>query len=152
MIWKTIIKQIKINASAEKVWQVLLEPEMYQKWAKEFSPDSYYINSENLALGSKIIFTDKSMSYGLIGKVTINQPNAQIQFTYDGQMTGGIEDYTSEMVIKNLKDSTETYTLSEIGGVTTLDINAPMGEEWYDDMLLTWDKALQTIKKLSEEK
>jgi uncharacterized protein YndB with AHSA1/START domain len=151
MISKPIIKQIKINATAEKVWQVLLEPEMYQKWAKEFSLGSYYINSENLAVGSKVVFTDDSI-YGLIGKVTINETNKQIQFTYEGQISNGVEDYTSEDVINGLKGSTETYILSESEGITTLEIDAPMGEAWYDDMILSWDKALTVIKELAESK
>jgi hypothetical protein len=152
MIWKPIIKQIKINANAQTVWNVLLDSEMYKKWAKEFAPNSYYINTENLAVGSNIIFTDDSKTYGMIGKVTTNDQAKQIQFTYDGQLSNGKEDYTSEMVTSGLKGSTETYTLNENEGITTLEINAPMGEDWYDDMLVSWDKALMVIKELSEVK
>jgi hypothetical protein len=152
MIWKPIIKQIKINANAQTVWSVLLDPEMYKKWAKEFAPNSYYINTENLAVGSNIIFTDDSKTYGMIGKVTTNDQAKQIQFTYVGQLFNGEEDYTSEMVTSGLKGSTETYTLIENEGATTLEINAPMGEDWYDDMLVSWDKALSVIKELSEVK
>lgn len=38
----TLNYHIEIEASAEKVWQVLTDFELYKQWAKAFSPQSQF--------------------------------------------------------------------------------------------------------------
>lgn len=44
----------------------------------------------------------------------------------------------------------EQYHLTESDGVTTLDIDTVMADEYHEFMMEAWDKALVRIKELAE--
>ena len=147
MSFKPIVKQIDINASASKVWDILFSDSTYRIWAGVFSESSYF--ETDWKVGSKALFTDKE-GYGLLGTITQNIPQQTMSIEYNGQLAQGIEDFTSEEVLKGIKGSTETYNLSESDGITTLNVSLTINENWFDMMDEGWSKAVVKIKELSE--
>lgn len=145
---KKIKKSIDINASKERVWDVLLNNKFTQIWHAEFSEGSHA--ETDWKVGSKASFTDKSKG-GLVGKVITHEPNEVIAVEYQGVVVNGVEDYSSNDA-RNVQGGLEKYQLSEKKGVTHLSIACDMGEVFFESMSLAWDKALQKIKQLSESK
>lgn len=144
---KVIRKSIRINASKEKLWEVLFTEPYTRIWYEEFSKGSYA--ETDWRLGSKAIFKDDSHS-GLIGKVVANQPNSLLSVEYTGVLEGGKEDYESD-IAKQVQGGRETYVISESEGSTLLEIEGDMAPEYFDIMSDAWDRALEKVKVLSEK-
>lgn len=142
-----IKKSISINAPKEKVWEVLLQDHYNRQWFAEFSEGTKA--ETDWQVGSKVLYTDASGS-GMIGKIITNRPAETLDVEYEGFVADGQEDYTSEGA-QALKGGRETYRLSEANGVTQLAIESDMSAEWFEQMSLAWDRALQKIKELSEK-
>ena len=142
----TIKKSIEISAPPEKVYEVLVNDKYLPVWYEAFSKGSRA--ETDWKVGSKAVFTDDGLS-GLVGRIVVNDPGKEISIEYLGVLTGGKEDYESEMA-KNFKGARETYRLSGQNGTTRLDVECDMGEDYADHMSAMWDKALQKIRELSE--
>jgi hypothetical protein len=145
MTLKPINKQITIIATAEKVWKVLLSKETYLEWAKVFQEGSDYIAEKNFEKGSKVVFGDGAGN-GMVALISINEPNHKIQFTFTGEIKDGVESSIGEM-----DGTTETYTLTQDGDGVLLEVETFMGDQWFEMMDKAWDKAMPTIKELSEK-
>lgn len=145
---KRIKMSIEINAPKEKVWEVLLNDQYTRQWYAEFSEGSHA--ETDWKEGSKAVFTDNTHS-GLISKVTKNKPFEVFSLEYQGVVMAGEEDYESQ-VAKEIKGGLEAYQLSEMEGKTTLNIESDMGDEYFDSMSASWEKALKKVKQLSEKK
>ena len=50
---------------------------------------------------------------------------------------------------KAMSGTEETYELSDSNGTTKLVISVDMGEDYFDEMSVAWDAALQRISELS---
>jgi uncharacterized protein YndB with AHSA1/START domain len=144
---QTIKKSIEINASKEKVWEVLTDDSYTRIWYAEFHEGSHAIT--DWKLGSKAIFTDGKGS-GIIAKIVKNDPTEILSMEYTGMLADGKEDYESEMAC-GVAGGRETYILSEKEGVTTLDLEGDMNDEMYDMMSGLWEKAFGKVKELSEQ-
>jgi Activator of Hsp90 ATPase homolog 1-like protein len=145
MSLKPINKQITINATADKVWKVLLSKETYLQWASVFQEGSDYLATDNFIQGSKVIFGDGTGN-GMVALVSINEINHKIQFTFTGESKDGVEKSMGEF-----DGMTETYTLTQNGEEILLNVETSMMDEWYDSMDKAWDKAMVIIKELSEK-
>jgi uncharacterized protein YndB with AHSA1/START domain len=145
MTLKPINKQIVINATPDKIWEILLSKETYLQWAKVFVEGSTYEAENNFEKGSKVIFGDGTGN-GLVAMVTINEPNHKIQFTYTGEISEGVEKSAG-----SFDGATETYSLTQNGEGVLLEVETSMGDEWYDSMDKAWDQAIVIIKELSEK-
>jgi uncharacterized protein YndB with AHSA1/START domain len=143
---ETIKKSIEINASKEKVWDVLLNDKFTRIWYAAFSEGSHA--DTDWKVGSKALFTDNTRS-GLVGKVLTNQPHEIISLEYEGLVNDGIEDYESD-IAKFVKGGLETYRLSEKNGVTHVSISCDMGMDYFESMSEAWEKGLQKVKELAE--
>lgn len=144
---KTIKKSIDVNASKEKVWEVLTADNYTRIWYAEFHEGSHA--TTDWKQGSKASFTDNDGN-GIIGVIAVSEPYKEIVIEYSGMIMNGKEDFESDFA-KAIKGGRETYILTEKGGVTTLDTEAPMSDEMYDEMSGLWDKALAKFKKLAEQ-
>lgn len=143
---KTIKKSIDINASKEKVWDVLMNDKYERIWYAEIREGAHA--ETDWQVGSKALFTDERKA-GVVGKVISNKPHEVIAVEYQGIVVNGVEDYNSSDA-KNIKGGLEKYELKEKKGVTHLSIACDMPETYYKSMSEAWDRALQKIKKLSE--
>lgn len=146
MEMKVITKSIEIMAPKEKVWKVLLDDKCTRIWYAEFSEGTHA--ETDWQVGSKAVFTDNSNS-GMVSKVIVNKPGEMLSIEHQGIVMDGKEDYESEMA-KAIKGGREIYLLSGKNGITQLSIESDMAEEMFESMSLSWGKALQKIKELSE--
>jgi uncharacterized protein YndB with AHSA1/START domain len=143
---------IEINASKEKVWDVLLGKETYPQWTKAFSEDSNVIT--DWQKGSKALFHDGN-NKGMVSRIAENIPNEFLSIEHLGMYNNGVEDYESEHV-KMWAGAKENYTLTNENGKTNLHIFMEMDEteankpmiDMFTDM---WPKALAKVKELSEK-
>ena len=143
---KTIKKSIAINASKEKVWDVLIKDEHSRLWYAAFSEGSHA--QTDWQVGSNAVFTDNS-GCGMIARIVENKPAEVLDMEFIGELKDGKEEYESDAA-KAMQGGHETYRLSGSNGVTHLAIASDMGADYFDMMSAAWDKALQQIKSLSE--
>lgn len=142
---------IQINATREKVWDVLFGKETYPLWTTAFSEGSKV--ETDWKKGSKALFIDES-NRGMVSKIADNIPNKYMSIEHLGMYDNGVEDYESEHV-KMWAGAKENYTLTEADGKTTLDIFMEMDESeknkpMIDMFAKMWPKALAKVKELAE--
>lgn len=143
--------RIEINATREKVWDVLFGKETYPLWTTAFSEGSKV--ETDWKKGSKALFLDAS-NRGMVSRIAENVPNEFMSIEHLGMYDNGVEDYESEH-IKMWAGAKENYTLTEADGKTTLDIFMEMDEseknkQMIDMFAKMWPKALIKVKELAE--
>ncbi|GAB3513447.1 SRPBCC family protein [Emticicia fontis] len=143
---KTIRKSIEINASDEKVWDVLTQDTYTREWLAIFSPGSYALT--DWQLGSKVVFADHTGS-GIIGRIIVYNPYELLSIEYYGVLNDNKEDFDSPEA-DIFKGAREIYQLSSNEGKTVLDIESDISEGAFDTMSESWDEALIKIKSLAE--
>ena len=143
---KTIRKSIEIDASKEKIWDVLIQDAYTRDWYAIFSPGSHAIT--DWKLGSKVTFTDDSGG-GIIGRIIILDPCELLSIEYYGVLTDNKEDFESEEA-QIFNGAHETYRLTSSSDKTLLNIEVDMSDAMFDMMSKAWDKALLKIKTLAE--
>ena len=138
---------IAINASPEKIWDVLWSDGSYRKWTSVFAEGSRA--ETDWKKGSKVLFHD-GKGDGMVSTIIENIPNEFMSIKHLGEVKNGIEDTASEKV-KQWAGAMESYTLKEINGKTELNVDMDIAEEYKDYFLTTWPKALEKIKQLAEQ-
>ena len=143
---RTIRKAIDVDASPERVWDVLLDDATYRQWTAEFMAGSYAVT--DWQEGSAVRFLDPSGS-GMLGHIVASRRPELVDIEFDGLVADGKDDTESDHA-REYRGSRETYRLSRTPNGTRLDISADMGEQYYDDMVAAWDRALAKAKALAE--
>lgn len=143
---KPITKSITLQASKEKVWDVLTLDRYNRQWFGAFSEGSHA--KTDWQVGSKAIFADSSNS-GIWGIIIENVPAQSLVIEYQGMIADGKDDPESPYA-KDVKGSKESYHIHDLGGHSRLDINVEMAEEYFDQMNGAWDQALEIVKDLAE--
>lgn len=138
--------KVSINATKEKVWNVLWDDATYRKWTSVFGEGSHYVS--DLEEGSKVKFLGEKDS-GMLSEVAEKRMNEYMGFRHIGMIMDGVEDTTSEKV-KNWSGAMETYRLDDNNGNTELTVGLDMNDEYRDMFMDLFPKALQKIKELSE--
>ncbi len=143
---------IEINASREKVWDVLFGVETYPIWTTAFSEGSRV--ETDWQKGSKALFLGSEDS-GMVSRIADNVPNEYMSIEHLGMIKNGIEDYDSEEV-KRWAGAKENYTLTDLGGKTNLHIFMEMDESEENKQMIDmfadmWPKALDKVKELAEK-
>lgn len=144
---KTIKKSIEIDASKEKIWEVLTHDGYTKDWLGVFSPGSHALT--DWQLNSKVVFADDSGS-GIIGRIIVHDPYELLSIEYYGILSNNTEDFDSEEAAI-FKGARENYRLSQKDKKTVLDIESDMSEGGFDAMSKAWDEALIRIKDLAEK-
>jgi uncharacterized protein YndB with AHSA1/START domain len=139
----------EINASPDKVWEVLFTDEYYPKWTDVFCEGSHA--ETNWQLGSKVLCRDNKGS-GMIAMIEKSEPGKQMVFKCTGEVKNGEEDYESEGA-QMVNGATESYTLENHDGTTLLTVemaggNFPPG--MMDFFHGVWPKALDKVQALAE--
>jgi uncharacterized protein YndB with AHSA1/START domain len=134
-------KNISINASAEKVWEAITNPELTKK---------YMYNSEVISEwkeGSTIIWRDAgSRKVHVKGIIKEIRPGKLLQ-TIDLSLDSGLPDVESNY-------SRVTYELKNDNGKTLLIVtedNLNGDEERFNDSKNFWDVVLKGLKELVEK-
>lgn len=145
---KTLEFKTRINASPEKVWEVLLGKDTYPIWTAGFAEGSNV--KTDWKKGSKAIFGD-GKGNGMVSEIAENIPHKFLSIRHLGDLINGKEDLDSEAV-KEWAGAHENYTLNEVDGQTEWLVSAEIVESFEDYMLKTWPLALQKVKELAENK
>jgi uncharacterized protein YndB with AHSA1/START domain len=143
---KKIEKSIVINASKEKLWEVLTLDRYTRDWYSAFSPGSYA--ETDWKPGSKVLFLDQRKQ-GMAGKIVESIPGKSLIVEYTGVVLDGKEDLDSAEA-QQYKGGQERYRLSEENGATRLDISSDMDENMFEMMSGKWEKAFERLKDLAE--
>ena len=133
----------EINASAEKVWEVLLGVSTYPLWTAVFAAGSTV--ETDWKKGSKAYFSD-GKGHGMVSRIEENIPNQFISIKHLGEFKDGKEDLN-----KDWGEAFENYTLETVDGKTLLTIDLQISKDWVDYMEKTWPAALEKVAELAEE-
>ena len=137
---------IAINATPEKVWEVLWTDKTYREWTSAFSEGSHA--KTDWKKGSKVLFLDGN-GQGMVSKIAETRPNEFMSFEHLGEIRDGKEDTTSERV-KEWAGAHENYTLKKVNGKTELSIDMDINDEFKEMFEKIWPVALNNVKRLSE--
>ena len=141
-----IEKSILIDASKEKIWEVLLDDQYFRQWSCAFAPGSYADTDWSLNSIAEI----KSPSEdGLFGKIILHRPQEAITIKYEGVKINGDKDTTGQEA-KNWIGCLETYHISEEGNSCLLSISQDTPKKYVHAFWSNWDEALERIKNLAE--
>ena len=134
-----------INATKEKVWDVLWQDATYRKWTSPFSAESSA--ESDWEEGSRVSFLDGQGNgmYSLIEKK--EAPNVMI-FKHLGEISGGEEKPFAPET--GWAGSRERYFLTTENGQTKVTVEVDMDENFLDFMNNAFPKALAIVKELSE--
>lgn len=138
--------KIKIDASREKVWDVLWGEETYPVWTAPFSEGSKV--ETDWQEGSKILFLDAS-DRGMVSRVKENRPNEYMGIEHLGYYDKGTEIFDTPEV-KSWAGSTENYMLLTVDGKTELIVDSDITPDHKEMFEKVWPKALDIVKELAE--
>jgi NADH:ubiquinone oxidoreductase subunit C len=139
-------KSVVLNATKEKVWDVLVQDKLNRQWYAVFCEGTHA--RTDWKEGSRVVFTDQTGD-GMLGRIAVNKQKQELDIEYVGFITGGKEDLTGEEV-KPWVGLHEIYKLSEEKNGTRLDIRTEVPEKHLNSFNEMWDKAVAKIKELSE--
>ena len=137
-----------INASKEKVWEIMLGKDTYNLWTKVFAPGSNY--EGDWSQGSRMVFKDPAENMGMLSEIAENREYEFVSIKHIGMIVAGIEDTTSEEAAK-WASAFENYTLTETDGKTEVQIDLNVPEEYAPMFEEMWPKALELLKELAEK-
>jgi uncharacterized protein YndB with AHSA1/START domain len=143
---KTIKNTLHINASKEKVWDVLTKDHYTRQWYAAFMEGSHAVT--DWQKGSKAQFLDAEGN-GMAAVIAESKPGELLSIEYTGLVMKGKEDLDSD-IARKYKGGHEIYRLREVNGKTQLDTEADMDEGMYDMMAESWQKACGKIIELAE--
>ena len=144
---ETLKYQVEIDATAEKVWDVLWNEKTYSQWTHFFSPGS--VMQTDWKVGGKTYFTDSSRQNGMVSTIESIEEPKHLIFKHLGELHNGVEDVDSEKV-KAWNGSLEAYYLEENNGKTLLKVEVDVDNSYKDMMDEGFKKGLEIIKNLSE--
>lgn len=138
---------IDVNASAQHVWNLMLDLDTYQQWTGAFHEGSTYEGSWNK--GDEIRFlgpNEDGTSSGLLGIIVENRAHEFVSIRYLGDIEHNVENRDGPGVGLH-----ESYSFSQTEGVTTLVVEIELPDEWAEDMRAMWSNAIITIKQMAEQ-
>lgn len=131
----------QINATPEKVWEVLFTQDGYRKWSSAMNEGTYF--EGNWEQGSIMRFLDPKNN-GMYNLVEENIPNKVLKMKHLGWILDG------ELSPQGWEDSTVHYLLepNENGTLLTAQVNSL--DEFVDFFNTKYPQNFENIKKLSE--
>jgi uncharacterized protein YndB with AHSA1/START domain len=141
---------ISINASAQEVYNKMLDEKSYREWTSEFNPTSNYIGSWDK--GSKILFVgtdEKGEKGGMISRIKENIPGKFVSIEHLGILKGD-QEILEGPEVDAWKGCLENYTFTESNGQTIVSVDVDSNQEFKNYFSETWPKALQKLKSITE--
>lgn len=138
---------ITINASPEKVWDIITGKDTYGVWTKPLSEESSVVT--DWKKGSKALFLD-GKGNGMVSEIAESIPGKFLSIHHLGEVRNGVEDPTTYQG-GEWGDALENYTLQGVDGKTVWLVNMDMTEEYEQYMNDTWPLALAKVKELAEK-
>ena len=134
---------VDINASKEKVWDVLWSDQNYRNWTASFIKGSYY--EGELLEGNDVHFLSPG-DHGMYAIVEKMIPNQTMHFRHYGEVLDGIPQ--GDTYGENAIEYYDLYE-SESGTILTVTINTE--EEYITYFTNSFPRALSAIKELAEK-
>ena len=135
---------INIDATKERVWEVLFDKWTYREWTSVFAPGSYA--ETDWKEGSKALFLD-GKGNGMVSRIAKSIPYQYLSIEHLGEMENGKEN----TVNSEWTGATENYSLDQSGKSTVLKIEMDTNNKWEDYFSKTWPLALNKVKDISEK-
>lgn len=142
--------ETEIDASAEKVFRLMVADKTYREWTKLFNPTSRFEGTWEK--GSKILFLgsdEQGNQGGMISRIKENIPNKFISIEHYGVIADGKE-ITSGPEVEKWAGGLENYSFNEKNGKTILAVDTDTTPEYKNYFEETWPKALKKIKEICE--
>jgi hypothetical protein len=124
----------------------MLEDATYRQWTSAFQEGSYAVT--DWSVGSKALFLSPQGD-GMVSRIAVHRPNEFLSIEHLGIVKNGVEDTKSEAV-KAWAGALEDYTLTEINGASTLNVEMDVADDYRKYFEETWPKALSKLKELAE--
>ena len=136
----------EINATAQKVWDVLWNDDTYRQWTSVFCEGSYM--KGDLVQGGRIHFLSPDKG-GMFSTVERLEPTVAMWFKHEGEIKNG-EEMPRDEASESWSGAREQYELIPIPEGILLKVMmdiTPDHEEYFNGV---FPKALEKVKELSE--
>ena len=141
---KEIQFSIEINASKKRVWATLWEDVTFRDWASMIDEGTYMKGV--MKEGNEIQFISSVNGYGVTSLIEKLNPNEFVLFRHSADT----KECGQQEREKEWTGGTESYSLTEINGVTTLMIKTDVPQEQEETFNIRFPIALERIKTLAE--
>jgi dihydrofolate reductase/uncharacterized protein YndB with AHSA1/START domain len=142
---KEIQFSIEINASKENVWATLWEDTTFRDWANAIDEGTYM--KGEMKEGNEIQFISSVNGYGVTSLIEKLNPNTFVLFRHEADTKeNGQQEREKEWM-----GGTESYSLTENNGATTLIAKMDIPLELEEIFNIRFPKALERIKILAEK-
>jgi len=143
--------EVTINATPDKVYQVMLDDRKYSEWTSVFNPSSHFIGSWEK--GSKILFlgTDSDGSTGgMVSRIRESIPGRFVSIEHYGIVQDGME-VTCGPKVDEWAGALEKYTFTGTDGNTLLEVDLDVNKDFRSYFAETWPDALKKLKEICEK-
>lgn len=137
--------KVQINATADKVYQKIIDKKSYEQWASVYDTNSSSFEGD-WKKGSKMYFysiDDYGNKMGMLGRIKENVRNQLIIIEYYGTMVNGEE-------LGRFKESTVKFILTQETGYTELELDWGTHPEQKDFFHQQWSQILNQLKRICE--
>nr|WP_320024141.1 hypothetical protein [uncultured Acetobacterium sp.] len=136
---------IEINTSKERIWETLWEDITFRDWANIIDEGTYMKGV--MKEGNEIQFISSVSGFGVTDRIEKLNPNEFVLFKHgaDTKESGQQERE------KEWTGGTESYSLAEKNGVTTLIVKTDVPQEQEETFNIRFPRALERIKTLAEK-
>ena len=142
---KNIEFSIAIKASKEKVWATLWDDVTFRDWASMVDEGTYMKGI--MKEGNEIQFLSSVNGYGVTSLIAKLSPNEYVLFRHNADT----KEAGQQEREKEWTGGTESYSLAEKKGVTTLIVKTDVPEEQEETFRIRIPEALERIKTLAEK-
>jgi uncharacterized protein YndB with AHSA1/START domain len=135
---------IEIQAPKEKVWDTLWQDETFRQWAGIIDPGTYMVGE--LKEGNEVQYISAENGYGVTSLVEKLVENEFLLLRHQADT----QDSGQRERAQEWTGGTESYSLSEKDGATTLTAAFDVPLEMEDYFNVHYPKALKQVKALAE--
>ncbi|MFT0694791.1 SRPBCC domain-containing protein [Acinetobacter bereziniae] len=143
----TLKYDIKIHATAQKVWNILWDTHTYSQWTQSFCETSQM--QSDWKIGGETLFQDANGD-GMVATIVELEQFKKVVFKHLGILRNGIADTTSAET-QEWNGTFEQYHLDEQNGITTLHAEVETAEEYQEMMDRGFQQGFAVVKSLAEQ-
>ena len=142
----TLKYDILIQASAQKVWNILWDTHTYSQWTQAFSPTSRM--QSDWKVGGETLFQDASGN-GMVATIVELEQFKHVVFKHLGELKHGVPEKQIDNV-QAWNGTLEKYILTEQNGQTLLTAEIEMDEQYQEFMDRAFQQGFAVVKALAE--
>lgn len=136
---------VDIHATRERVWDTLWQDATFCDWASIIDPGTYMVGE--LKVGNEVQYISSENGYGVTSLVEKLVPSEFVLLKHSADTQGNGKQERE----KQWTGGAESYSLTQIGDITTLTVALDVPLELEDYFKNTYPKALARIKELAEK-